>query len=61
MPTVLAACAPVTNPTEAPSTEAGSLYQIITLLGLIALAVLVLAFNLEKAHFFDAIGGDRIG
>jgi di/tricarboxylate transporter len=44
------------NPTEAPSMETGSVYQIITLVGLVALAVLVLAFNLDIGFVAITIG-----
>ena len=44
------------SPTEAPSMETGSVYQIITLVGLVALAVLVLAFNLDIGFVAITIG-----
>lgn len=46
----------VENAVEEPTSQDGSLYQIITLLGLIALAVLVLAFNLDIGFVAITIG-----
>jgi di/tricarboxylate transporter len=44
------------SPVEEPSTPEGGLYQIVTLLGLVALAVLVLAFNLDIGFVAITIG-----
>lgn len=46
----------VENAIEEPTGQDGRLYQIITLLGLIALAVLVLAFNLDIGFVAITIG-----
>ena len=44
------------SPVEEPTTPEGGLYQIVTLLGLAALAVLVLAFNLDIGFVAITIG-----
>jgi di/tricarboxylate transporter len=44
------------KPFEEPATPEGGLYQIVTLLGLVALAVLVLAFNLDIGFVAITIG-----
>ncbi|MEE7456097.1 hypothetical protein MPAR168_18570 [Methylorubrum populi] len=44
------------RPTDAPMAEDGNWYQIVTLLGLVALAVLVLAFNLDIGFVAITIG-----
>lgn len=44
------------RPVEEPETPEGGLYQIVTLLGLVALAVLVLAFNLDIGFVAITIG-----
>jgi di/tricarboxylate transporter len=44
------------SPTEGSATPDGGLYQIVTLLGLVALAVLVLAFNLDIGFVAITIG-----
>jgi di/tricarboxylate transporter len=44
------------SPTEGSETPEGGLYQIVTLLGLVALAVLVLAFNLDIGFVAITIG-----
>jgi di/tricarboxylate transporter len=44
------------RPDEEPATPDGGLYQIVTLLGLVALAVLVLAFNLDIGFVAITIG-----
>jgi di/tricarboxylate transporter len=44
------------SPAEEPATAEGGLYQIVTLLGLVALAVLVLAFNLDIGFVAITIG-----
>jgi di/tricarboxylate transporter len=44
------------KPVEEPATPEGGLYQIVTLLGLVALAVLVLAFNLDIGFVAITIG-----
>jgi di/tricarboxylate transporter len=44
------------NPVEESATPEGGLYQIVTLLGLVALAVLVLAFNLDIGFVAITIG-----
>ena len=44
------------SPTDGAETSEGGLYQIVTLLGLVALAVLVLAFNLDIGFVAITIG-----
>jgi di/tricarboxylate transporter len=44
------------SPTDGSETSEGGLYQIVTLLGLVALAVLVLAFNLDIGFVAITIG-----
>ena len=44
------------RPVEEPETPEGGLYQIVTLFGLVALAVLVLAFNLDIGFVAITIG-----
>lgn len=46
----------VDRPADAPMGEDGNWYQIVTLLGLVALAVLVLAFNLDIGFVAITIG-----
>jgi di/tricarboxylate transporter len=44
------------SPTDGSKTSEGGLYQIVTLLGLVALAILVLAFNLDIGFVAITIG-----
>ena len=44
------------SPTDGAETSEGGLYQIVTLLGLVALAILVLAFNLDIGFVAITIG-----